>query len=65
MCYQIPLLLRIGEVDVALEKAEAASDPDLIFQVMFHVWDREGPSTLLRLIQHRPYFKSLFFSYAK
>lgn len=40
LSFQVPLLLSIGEEDVALTKATESGDTDLVYLVVFHVWQR-------------------------
>lgn len=37
---QVPLLLSIGEEDVALMKATECGDTDLVYLVVFHIWQK-------------------------
>lgn len=37
---QIPLLLSIGEEDNALTKATDSGDSDLVYLVLFHMWQK-------------------------
>lgn len=37
---QVPLLLSIGEEDVALMKASECGDTDLVYLVVFHIWQK-------------------------
>lgn len=37
---QIPLLLSIGEEDSALVKATESGDTDLVYLVLFHIWNK-------------------------
>lgn len=37
---QIPLLLSIGEEDSALMKATESGDTDLVYLVLFHIWNK-------------------------
>ncbi|KAE8037229.1 hypothetical protein FH972_009838 [Carpinus fangiana] len=38
---QVPLLLSIGEEDTALTKATESGDTDLVYLVLFHIWQKE------------------------
>lgn len=40
MSSQVPLLLSIGEEDTALVKATESGDTDLVFLVLFHIWQK-------------------------
>lgn len=40
MFSQVPLLLSIGEEDTALVKATESGDTDLVYLVLFHVWQK-------------------------
>ena len=50
LCYncdpspQVPLLLSIGEEDTALTKATESGDTDLIYLVLFHIWQKVLPT---------------------
>ena len=37
---QVPLLLSIGEEDTALMKATECGDTDLVYLVLFHIWQK-------------------------
>lgn len=37
---QVPLLLSIGEEDTALTKATESGDTDLVYLVLFHIWQK-------------------------
>lgn len=37
---QVPLLLGIGEEDTALTKSTESGDTDLIYLVLFHIWQK-------------------------
>ena len=37
---QVPLLLSIGEEDTALMKATESGDTDLVYLVLFHIWQK-------------------------
>lgn len=37
---QVPLLLSIGEEDSSLVKATESGDTDLVFLVLFHIWQK-------------------------
>lgn len=39
-CFQVPLLLSIGEEDTALTKATESGDTDLVYLVLFHIWQK-------------------------
>jgi len=41
-CDQIPLLVELGEDDLALKRAVDSGDPDLVFGVVFSMWRRAG-----------------------
>lgn len=50
LSFQVPLLLSIGEEDVALTKATESGDTDLVYLVIFHIWQK----VLLPCIQTSP-----------
>lgn len=41
---QVPLLLSIGEEDTALTKATESGDTDLVYLVIFHIWQKVLPT---------------------
>ena len=38
--FQVPLLLSIGEEEAALTKATESGDTDLVYFVLFHIWQK-------------------------
>ncbi|OMO95888.1 hypothetical protein CCACVL1_05201 [Corchorus capsularis] len=62
---QVPLLLSIGEEDTALMKATESGDTDLVYLVLFHIWQKRPPLEFFRTIQARPIPRDLFISYAR
>lgn len=40
LTFQVPLLLGIGEEDTALTKATESGDTDLVYLVLFHIWQK-------------------------
>lgn len=40
LIFQVPLLLGIGEEDTALSKATESGDTDLVYLVLFHIWQK-------------------------
>lgn len=38
--FQVPLLLSIGEEDIALMKATECGDTDLVYLVLFNIWQK-------------------------
>ncbi|EPS57825.1 hypothetical protein M569_16992, partial [Genlisea aurea] len=62
---QIPLLLSIGEEDNALIKAVESGDTDLVYLVLFHIWEKRAPLDFFSTIQARPLARDLFISYAR
>ncbi|MBA0605518.1 hypothetical protein Godav_018085 [Gossypium davidsonii] len=62
---QVPLLLSIGEEDTALMKATESGDSDLVYLVLFHIWQKRPPLEFFGMIQARPLPRDLFISYAR
>nr|GEW21219.1 protein vacuoleless1 [Tanacetum cinerariifolium] len=62
---QVPLLLGIGEEDTALTKSTESGDTDLIYLVLFHIWQKRPPLELFGMIQARPLARDLFIRYAR
>ncbi|KAL0353951.1 UNVERIFIED_CONTAM: protein VACUOLELESS1 [Sesamum angustifolium] len=60
---QIPLLLSIGEEDTALMKATESGDTDLVYLVLFHIW--QSAIGVFSTIQARPLARDLFVTYAR
>ncbi|KPA78595.1 putative vacuolar protein sorting complex subunit [Leptomonas pyrrhocoris] len=50
---QIPMLLSIGEADVALKRAMSSADADLLFTVMVHLIRTRGSSVIATLATHK------------
>jgi len=40
LSFQVPLLLSIGEEEAALTKATESGDTDLVYFVLFHIWQK-------------------------
>ncbi|KAK6912435.1 Vps16, C-terminal [Dillenia turbinata] len=62
---QVPLLLSIGEEDTALLKATESGDTDLVYLVLFHIWQKRPPLEFFGMIQARPLARDLFITYAR
>ncbi|CAA2961645.1 VACUOLELESS1 [Olea europaea subsp. europaea] len=62
---QIPLLLSIGEEDIALVKAIESGDTDLVYLVLFHIWQKRPSLEFFGTIQARPLARDLFITYAQ
>ncbi|KAL9319611.1 hypothetical protein ACSQ67_011450 [Phaseolus vulgaris] len=62
---QVPLLLSIGEEDIALMKATECGDTDLVYLVLFHIWQKRQPLEFFGTIQARPLARDLFVTYAR
>ncbi|KAH1197654.1 hypothetical protein AAZX31_18G104300 [Glycine max] len=62
---QVPLLLSIGEEDIALMKATECGDTDLVYLVLFHIWQKRQPLEFFGTIQARPLARDLFITYAR
>lgn len=61
---QIPLLLSIGEEDTALVKATESGDTDLVYLVLFHIWQKKPALDFFGTINARPLARDLFITYA-
>ncbi|KAK1321762.1 hypothetical protein QJS10_CPA03g00634 [Acorus calamus] len=62
---QVPLLLSIGEEDMALTKAIESGDTDLVYLVLFHIWQKKPPLEFFGMIQAKPLARDLFIAYAR
>ncbi|PNX69531.1 vacuolar sorting-associated protein 16, partial [Trifolium pratense] len=62
---QVPLLLSIGEEDIALMKATECGDTDLVYLVLFHIWQMRQPLEFFGTIQARQLARDLFITYAR
>ncbi|KAI9177733.1 hypothetical protein LWI28_018573 [Acer negundo] len=62
---QVPLLLSIGEEDTALVKATESGDTDLIYLVLFHIWQKRPALEFFGMIQAKPLACDLFTTYAR
>ncbi|XAR49507.1 hypothetical protein NMG60_11032733 [Bertholletia excelsa] len=62
---QVPLLLSIGEEDVALTKATESGDCDLVYLVLYHIWQKRPALEFFSMIQVRPLARDLFINYAR
>ncbi|PKA47623.1 hypothetical protein AXF42_Ash014819 [Apostasia shenzhenica] len=62
---QVPLLLSIGEEDTALVKATESGDNDLVYLVVFHIWQKKMPLDFFGTINARPLARDLFIMYAR
>ncbi|XP_044503267.1 protein VACUOLELESS1 isoform X1 [Mangifera indica] len=62
---QVPLLLSIGEEDTALVKATESGDSDLVYLVLFHIWQKRPALEFFGMIQARPLACDLFITYAR
>lgn len=62
---QVPLLLSIGEEDTALTKATESGDTDLVYLVLFHIWQKRPALEFFGMIQARPLARDLFSTYAR
>ncbi|CAI9280940.1 unnamed protein product [Lactuca saligna] len=58
--FQVPLLLGIGEEDTAPTKATESGDTDLVYIVLFHIWQKRLALELFGTIQARPIAHDLF-----
>lgn len=62
---QVPLLLSIGEEDIALTKATESGDTDLVYLVLFHIWQKRPELEFFGMIQARPLARDLFIIYGR
>lgn len=62
---QVPLLLSIEEEDSALIKAIESGDTDLVYLVLFHIWQKKPPLDFFGTINARPLARDLFIKYAR
>ncbi|XP_078167947.1 vacuoleless1 (VCL1) [Carex rostrata] len=62
---QVPLLLSIDEEDTALAKATESGDTDLIYLVLFHIWQKKQPLDFFGTVNARPLARDLFVAYAR
>lgn len=62
---QVPLLLSIGEEDTALMKATESGDTDLVYLVLFHIWQKRQPLEFFGMIQAKPLARDLFITYSR
>ncbi|KAG2242071.1 hypothetical protein Bca52824_096085 [Brassica carinata] len=62
---QVPLLLSIGEEDTALVKATESGDTDLVYLVIFHIWQKRPPLEFFAMIQGRVLARDLFVAYSR
>ncbi|KAL6137178.1 hypothetical protein ACLB2K_062472 [Fragaria x ananassa] len=62
---QVPLLLSIGEEDTALIKAIESGDTDLVYLVLFHIWQKREPLAFFKMIHPKPLARDLFVIYAR
>ncbi|KAJ0961270.1 hypothetical protein J5N97_000770 [Dioscorea zingiberensis] len=62
---QVPLLLSIGEEDTALVKATESGDTDLVYLVVFHIWQKRPPLDFFGTINARPLARDLFVKYVR
>ncbi|KAI4387291.1 hypothetical protein MLD38_005134 [Melastoma candidum] len=63
--YKVPLLLSIGEEDTALIKATESGDADLVYLVLFHIWQKKPALECFGMIQARPLARDLFSTYSR
>ncbi|CAI9293835.1 unnamed protein product [Lactuca saligna] len=58
--FQVPLLLGIGEEDTTPTKATESGDTDLVYLVLFHLWQKRLALELFGMIQATPIAHDLF-----
>lgn len=61
----VPILLSMDKFDLALDRAMACGDSDLIYSVLFHIKERDGLSAVFPYLKSRPLIRDLFISYLK
>ncbi len=62
---QVRLLMEIRQEDLALTKAIASGDSDLVYQVLFHLLDTRPFKQFCTTIQDKPLARNLFISWCK
>lgn len=62
---QVPLLLSMKSDSLALQRAIASSDPDLVYTVLLHLRKSHSPSSFFKFIDNKPDAISLFRIWAK
>uniref|UniRef100_A0A7N0UAE0 Protein VACUOLELESS1 n=1 Tax=Kalanchoe fedtschenkoi TaxID=63787 RepID=A0A7N0UAE0_KALFE len=62
---QVPLLLSIGEEDTALTKATESGDTDLVYLVLFHIWQKRPSLEFFGTIQAKTLARDLFICYSR
>ncbi|XP_074556123.1 protein VACUOLELESS1 [Curcuma longa] len=62
---QVPLLLSIQEEDSALVKAIDSGDTDLVYLVLFHIWQKKPALDFFGTINARPLARDLFITYSR
>ncbi|KAI0515930.1 hypothetical protein KFK09_008601 [Dendrobium nobile] len=62
---KVPLLLSIGEEDTALVKSTESGDTDLVYLVLFHIWQKKPSLDFFGTINARPLARDLFITYAR
>eukprot|EP00258_Populus_trichocarpa_P035766 XP_024451785.1 protein VACUOLELESS1 isoform X2 [Populus trichocarpa] len=62
---QVPLLLSIAEEETALVKATESGDTDLVYLVLFHIWQKSSALEFFGTIQARALARDLFIAYAR
>lgn len=62
---QVPLLASLGEEERALVKATESGDTDLVYLVIFHIWQRKPSLEFFSMIQAKSLARDLFITYAR
>ncbi|XP_076437329.1 vacuolar protein sorting-associated protein 16 homolog [Babylonia areolata] len=62
---QVPLLLKMGQLAPALNKAIDSGDTDLVYTVLLHLRDNQDPSQFYMMIHTMPIAFSLFVQYCR
>eukprot|EP00898_Chlorokybus_atmophyticus_P007460 jgi/Chlat1/7715/Chrsp66S07190 len=62
---QVPLLMKMGELERAIVKAIESGDTDLVYYIIFHIWEKEPQDVFFRLVQSKPLARDLFIAYTK
>lgn len=62
---QVPLLIGMGEAELALRKAIASGDTDLVYLVVLHIKRTASPAAFFAALKDKPVAMALFIAYCK
>jgi hypothetical protein len=62
---QVPLLISMRREDVALDKAIASGDVDLVYLVLFHLKRAHKDTEVFEMVKERPLARNLLISYCR